>query len=452
MTALFITILNMSITASVVALAVMLSRIPLRKAPKIFSYALWGVVLFRLVFPFGIESMFSLMPVSRAAIPHSIVYSPNPAIQTGVQFFDMPINTAINNALPPVAIENSVNPIHIILEIAGYVWFIGFLALMVYAAIGYISLKRRVRFATLVRDNLFESDKIVTPFVLGFIRPKIYLPVRLGPSQYDYILKHEQTHIKRRDYIIKPLAYAVFALHWFNPLMWISYSLMSKDMVNPIAFGGNNINERVINVISFKKSAKWVSVVSLVAVAVFFIWFTFNRVELVTVEAPNIPHIQDESALDEINGWAEWLEWYNSLSQEQQAYISVSPPPNQITSVEELQVAFIIMEALGKEMEQLGLEMAAARISELESIGFQMSAVGEEMAAWGTAIENFANSHPVSHQEAMEIARNYLGIHSSRNFTSRSFDIQDGRTVWRFTFSGHSQISVDANTGEIVHS
>ena len=322
MTALFITILNMSITASVVALAVMLARVPLRKVPKVFSYVLWGVVLFRLVFPFSIESVFSLMPTSRVAIPQSIVYSSYPTIHTGVQFIDTPINAVINNALPPVVQEYSINPIHVFFEIGGYVWFAGLVALLLYALMGYVGLKRRVYFATLVRDNIYESDKINTPFVLGFIRPKIYFPVSIDPSQHDYILKHEQTHIKRRDYIIKPFAYAVFALHWFNPLMWISYFLMSKDMemscdeavlrntsedirndystsllnlsvkrvslLNPIAFafGESNVKERVVNVLNFKKTAKWVSVISFIAIAVFLVGFISDRAILAAIDVP----------------------------------------------------------------------------------------------------------------------------------------------------------------------
>jgi len=311
MTTLFIAVLNMSITASIVAMAVMLTRIPLRKAPKLFSYALWSAVLFRLVFPFSFESVFSLMPASSNAIPQDIITSQSPAIHTGVPFVDLPMNAAMYNAFPRTIYE-SVNPIHVFLEISGYVWLVGFIALLLYAVIGYVRLKRRVYFATLIRDNIYETDKIRTPFVLGFISPKIYFPTTLDPTQHDYIVKHEQTHIKRRDYLVKTFAYIVLALHWFNPLMWVSYLLMSKDMemscdeavlkqtdrdirgnysssllnlsmekaslLNPIAFGESNVVERVVNVLRFKKPAKWVVVISLVAVLFFFLGFMSNRV------------------------------------------------------------------------------------------------------------------------------------------------------------------------------
>ena len=329
MTTLFITVLNMSITASFAALAVMLTRIPLKKAPKIFSYALWAVVLFRLIVPFSIESVFSLMPASSNAIAQTIVYSQSPEIQTGLGF--MPENVAVGNAIasapevishagsacagrtanmPPV--ESAVNPIATALQVAGYVWLAGFIGLLIYAATGYLRLRRRVRFATLVRDNIFEADKIKTPIVLGFIRPKIYIPICIDVNRQDYILKHEQTHIKRRDYLIKPLGFIAFALHWFNPLMWVSYLLMSKDMemscdeavlrniskdirseystsllsfsvsknslLSPIAFGESGVKERVVNVLSFKRAKRWVLVLSAIAVLVVFVGFTSNRI------------------------------------------------------------------------------------------------------------------------------------------------------------------------------
>ena len=319
MTALFISVLNMSITASIVVLSVMLIRIPLKKAPKIFSYALWGVVLFRLICPFSFESVFSLIPTLTNAIPQDIVYSQTPAIQTGVQFVDKPINTAINNALlpvnpensVPVSPENSISPVHTFFNIAGYVWLFVFIALVLYAAIGYVLLKRRIYYATLARDNIYETDKIKTPFVLGFIRPKIYIPVGIDPSQQDYILKHEQTHIRRRDYLIKPFAFIVFALHWFNPLMWAAYFLMSKDMemscdeavlrkvdedirgvysssllglsvkrgnlLTPLAFGESDVKSRVKNVLKFKKPSRIIIVVAVVLVALLSVGFAINR-------------------------------------------------------------------------------------------------------------------------------------------------------------------------------
>jgi|GEM_PF-1383855 len=316
MTNVFITILNMSITAGVVVIAVLPARVVLRKAPKIFSYVLWSAVLFRLVFPFSIESIFSLMPARPAAISQDIIFSSYPAVQTGIPFFDMPINAAIVHALPLVNPADSIQPIHALLGVAGYVWLVGFLALLVYAVIGYVGLKRRIRYATRVQGNIFETDKIKTPFVLGFIRPKIYFPLNIDPLQQDYILLHEQTHIKRLDYLIKPFAFVLLALHWFNPLVWIAYFLMLKDMemscdeavlhktsedirgvysssllnlavkrvglLNPLAFGESSVKERVVNVLSFKKPKARVFIVSLIAASLFLVGFVSDRVMAVS--------------------------------------------------------------------------------------------------------------------------------------------------------------------------
>ncbi|MCL2702947.1 MAG: M56 family metallopeptidase [Defluviitaleaceae bacterium] len=310
----------------------MLVRIPLKKAPKVFSYVLWGVVLFRLICPFSIESIFSLMPASLNTIPQAIAYSRAPSIQTGIQFAGTPVNAAINNVPPPVisdisnpysnvnintninapaSLGNSANPIHAFLQSAGYIWVIGFISLLIYAVIGYIRLKRHIYYATLIRDNVYETDSIKTPFVLGLINPKIYMPLGIEPSQYDYILKHEQTHIRRLDYLIKPFAFIVLALHWFNPFIWAAYILMSKDMemscdeavlrktdedirggysssllnlsvkrvslITPLAFGESNVKSRVKNVLVFKKPAAWLSAVSFAVVIVLLVGFASNR-------------------------------------------------------------------------------------------------------------------------------------------------------------------------------
>jgi len=335
MTAIFITILNMSITASIVALAVMLVRIPLKKAPKIFSYALWGVVLFRLVFPFSIESAFSLMPTSTNItniIPQDIISAQN----SGIQLAGTPINMTIYNPMPIAGQGNETNLVISAIEIASYVWLVGFIVLLVYAVMGYVSLKRRVRFATLVRDNIFESDRVKTPFVFGFIRPKIYFPTMIDPTRHDYILKHEQVHIKRCDYLIKPFAYVVFALHWFNPLMWAAYFLMSRDMemscdeavlkktdrdirrnystsllslstkraslVNPIAFsiGEGNVKGRIVNVLKFKKSASWVTALSVIVVGIFLVGFSSDRILAIDVPANSI---SADAVIFDISSW-----------------------------------------------------------------------------------------------------------------------------------------------------
>ena len=318
MTTLFTTILNMSIVASVVALTVMFVRFLFQKAkaPKFFSYILWGAVLFRLVFPFNIENMFSLMPSFTNDLQNhgfqTVEIPTNATINNPLQnqVVQTPVNTTINNTLPNVLTSETSMPE--VLEIIGFAWFIGFVILFIIAVVGYIRLKRRVKFATLISGNIFETDKIKTPFVLGFVRPKIYFPINVEPSQYDDILKHEQTHIKRFDYLIKPFAYILLALHWFNPIMWISYFSFSKDMemscdetvlrqastdvrksysysllnlsteknnlLSPISFGANNVKERVVNVLNFKKERTWLTVVFVVIVALVVVGCSLNPV------------------------------------------------------------------------------------------------------------------------------------------------------------------------------
>ena len=230
MSNIFIKILSMSLSASYVALAVILTRFFLKKAPKIFSYAIWSVVLFRLLCPISIESSISLMPENIESIPEAIVYIDKPSIDAGVSIINKYVSNPDNNPLTIVNPADSVNQIDIIIQIASIIWIAGIIILLVYGFFSYIRLKNKLSVATLVNDNIFETDQIRTPFVLGIIKPKIFIPVNIPTEEFNYILKHEQTHIKRYDYIIKPLSFLALTIHWFNPFMWISYFLMSKDM------------------------------------------------------------------------------------------------------------------------------------------------------------------------------------------------------------------------------
>ncbi|MDD3853092.1 MAG: M56 family metallopeptidase, partial [Syntrophomonadaceae bacterium] len=303
MSSYFITVLNMSLTASYVVMAVIIVRLLLKRAPKIFSYALWAIVLFRLVCPLSFESNFSLIPNNNEIIPHDIIYSQNPAINTGVAITDKAINQSIQSTLPPVNPAVSVNPMGIVLEIGATIWILGIVALLAYALIAYFRLKRRLSTATLVNDNIYETDGIKTPFVLGLIRPRIYIPTNLSGSEPDYIIKHEETHIRRYDYIIKPVAFLTLVIHWFNPFIWISYFLMVKDMemscdesvmkqfsgdirasysnsllslsikqsglLSPLAFGESNVKSRIMNVLNYRKPAfGTVVVIAVVAIAI----------------------------------------------------------------------------------------------------------------------------------------------------------------------------------------
>ncbi len=298
----FLTVLNMSFTASYVILFVILVRLMLKKATRVISYVLWGVVAFRLIIPSSFESMFSIMPRNTNAvpIPHDIIYQQNPQINSGIEVLD----SFVNNSLPAPIIGASVNPLQIYVEIGAYLWVLGIIALLVYSLVSILILKRQLKNAELIEQNIFEAKNLKTPFVLGLIKPKIYLPVGLNTTERSYILLHEQIHIQRKDHIIKVLAFLTLSIHWFNPLVWIAFMLMSTDMElscdekvlkemnedikkpyansllslatgryifngNPLAFGEGNVKGRIKNVLNYKKPRFWVVVIAaIIAVAI----------------------------------------------------------------------------------------------------------------------------------------------------------------------------------------
>ena len=307
MESLFLQILNMSITASYVILFVIVVRLLLKKAPKIFSYALWSVVFFRLICPFSFESIFSLIRINPQTVPHTIINAQAPQIQSGVAVIDQIANNTLNQSVPMPVTGASANPIQIWVAAAEVAWVLGILILLIYSVFTAIKLHNKLRSATpksteLAIENAFEIQGIKTPFVFGIFSPKIYLPAGLSEKERTYIIKHEQTHIRRFDHIIKPFAFFVLCIHWFNPLAWIAFFLMSEDMELscdesvirqmgseikkdystsllslstgrriiggcPLAFGENNTKGRIVNILNYKKPAFWVVVVAIIAVA-----------------------------------------------------------------------------------------------------------------------------------------------------------------------------------------
>ncbi len=319
MTILFTSILNMSITASYVTLVVIVIRLFLKKVPKIFSYVLWLPVLIRLVFPFSFSSGFSFfrllgfnaLQTNTGVIKYvsdNIGLMQHPTVDVGINT----INDAVNKILPAATPASSANPMQIITGFAILIWVIGMIALLIYSVVSYLKVISNVKTATLVHDNIFESDRITTPFVCGFIKPKIFIPSGIDKNDLTYILKHEQTHIKRLDYLIKPIAFLALIIHWFNPLMWISFALMSKDMEmscdesvvkklgndikgsysnsllslsvkrsglimgSPLAFGESNTKSRIKNILTYKKPAFWVVAATIIITNTIIVAFTAN--------------------------------------------------------------------------------------------------------------------------------------------------------------------------------
>jgi beta-lactamase regulating signal transducer with metallopeptidase domain len=347
MSELFLSVLNMSLTASYVILFVIVIRLLLKKAPKFISYALWGVVAFRLIIPFSFESMFSLMPrnTNVVSIPHNIIYQQGPQINSGIEVVD----SFVSESLPAPTVGASVNPLQLYTEIGAYIWILGIMVLLIYSVVSVLQLKRQLKSAQLIEQNIFEAKNLKTPFVLGLIRPKIYLPTGLNVEERSYILLHEQTHIHRKDHIIKILAFLILSIHWFNPLVWIAFMLMSTDMElscdervlkemnedikkpyansllslaagrhilngSPLAFGEGNVKRRIKNVLHYKRPNFWVVIASATLLIVAGISLLSNpqpRYSNLTLE--NVESMTLVSGLDDtkhlvIADKAEWVD------------------------------------------------------------------------------------------------------------------------------------------------
>ena len=309
MSELFLEIVNRSIAASWIVIAVLILRFCLKKAPKWVNVLLWGIVAVRLIFPFSIESALSLIPSAETVSP-SIMMETAPSVQTGVPALDQVINPVIDHSLSP-APGASANPLQIWISVMAAVWLAGAAALLLYSAISYWRLRRRVREAVILRDNIYQSENAGSPFVLGIIRPKIYLPYHMDKREMDHVIAHEQTHIRRRDHWWKPLGFLLLTVHWFNPLLWLGYILLCRDIelacdekviremgneqradytqalvscsvsrrsiaACPLAFGEVGIKERVKSVMNYKKPAFWIILASALICAAAAVCFLTN--------------------------------------------------------------------------------------------------------------------------------------------------------------------------------
>ena len=328
----FLKIINMSISASWLVLAVVLLRLVLKKAPKWISVLLWGFVAIRLICPFSIESVLSLIPSAETVSPE-IMMDWTPEISTGIGSVDTVINPIITQTFAPDP-ATSANPLQILIPVAGMAWLAGIAIMLIYTAISYFLLRRKVATAVLLRKNIYQSENVDSPFVLGIIKPKVYLPFRMDGQNLEHVIAHEESHIQRKDHWWKPFGFVLLALHWFNPLMWLAYVLLCRDIelacdekvikemdnenranytqalvacsVNrrsiaacPLAFGEVGVKERVKSVMNYKKPAFWVIVVAVItciAVAVCFLTNPLNHVSLSKLKSDeiNMPGILDD--------------------------------------------------------------------------------------------------------------------------------------------------------------
>jgi len=315
---LFLTILNMSLTGAFVIVAICLARLLLKKAPKIISYCLWAVAWFRLVLPFSIESVLSLIPFRAAPIPTDI------AMQTAMQPFtdsnQQFISDMAGGVPPALAPVTVANPLQIWTMIGTYMWVAGVVLMVIYGIVSYSRLKNRMGLAIRVEDDTYESDGIQSPFVLGVFRPRIYIPYGLIGQEREYIILHERTHIRRHDHIFKFLSYFVLCVHWFNPLAWVAFLLMGVDMEmscdervlkevgfdskkdysmsllslasnrrliggSPLAFSEGGLKARIKNVLKFRKPSRVIVITAVVLAAAFSVVFALNRPDSPAVDS-----------------------------------------------------------------------------------------------------------------------------------------------------------------------
>lgn len=305
----FLKIMNLSISASWLILAVLVLRVVLKKAPKWVMPLLWGVVALRLVCLFSIESALSLIP-SAETIPTEIVTETREPVLYEQATLDIVTNPTLPSAAEvPVGVSRQQAQVDF--NIYSVLWLAGMAALLVHALVSAEKLKRKLATAILLRDNIYESEFVDSPFVFGVVKPNIYLPMHMDEGTAAYVIAHEHAHLARRDHWWKVLGYLVLALHWFNPLVWVAYILFCRDIelacdekvvkgldgaaradysqallscaapkravaACPLAFGEGNIKTRVKSALHYKKPAFWVAAAAVLAVVIVAVCFLTN--------------------------------------------------------------------------------------------------------------------------------------------------------------------------------
>ena len=225
----FLTVFNSSVSSCWMILAVILLRFLLiNKVPKWSFCVLWGLVALRLACPISLESALSLIPSAQTVDPQ-ILYSAAPEIHSGISRVDSALNPVIQETLSP-ATYSGANPVQTAVFSASVVWLGGLSVLLVYGIVSYFAVRRRIAEATRLQGNILECAAVSSPFVLGFLRPRIYLPLGMDPQEADCVIAHERAHIRRGDHWTKPLGFLLLAVHWFNPLTWLAYLLFCRDL------------------------------------------------------------------------------------------------------------------------------------------------------------------------------------------------------------------------------
>lgn len=295
----FLEVCNMTLTGSCVILIILAARMLMRRMPRVYSYALWGIAALRLLCPFSLESARALIPVKAEPFTPEIFYADVPQIDSGITVLDQ----VVNATLPaPTTVAASVNPVQIAMFITALIWLAGMLVLVACNVLALMRLRRSLRGAESIGENCFASTNMESPFVLGFVRPRIYLPSSLDADARELILLHERAHIRRYDHLAKLLGFVVLAVHWFNPLVWIAFRCFERDMemscdeavlrnlaeerradystlllslatgrrfaAPHLAFGESDTGTRIKHILRYRRPAVWVGVIALIAVIV----------------------------------------------------------------------------------------------------------------------------------------------------------------------------------------
>ncbi len=341
MSAAFFKIFNMSVTASWLIVAVVLARFLLQKAPKWVSCLLWALVAVRLICPFSFKSALSLVPSTETV--NTTEYSARPYIQSGIDVIDDAANSYLGShyyegvtVAPRDSLSNPLNVISVI-------WMIGMAAMLLYALISYLKLRKNVSACVPAGKGIYACDDVRTPFILGVFRPRIYVPSDMAGGTLENVIRHEKAHLARGDHWWKPLGFLLLAVYWFNPLCWIAYVLLCRDIelacdervirnmdeksvagysqalldcslptkaitACPLAFGEVGVKERVKDILSYRKPAFWIIIAAIVvciAITVFLMTDPFRKSDL-----PKLIGNSSATAYD-----APGAEWYYELNQ-----------------------------------------------------------------------------------------------------------------------------------------
>ncbi len=360
----FLNVFNRSLAAGWLILAVIVVRFLLKKAPRRLSCVLWAVVAVRLLCPFFPASSFSLIPSGETISAEVVRFAPAPAIDSGIPALNEALNPMIGERFAP-APGTSVNPLYIWTAVAGIVWLVGVAVMAGYALLSSLRMRSVVREAVPLEsgaalpDNVWLCDAVRSPFILGIVRPKIYLPSGITREQMLCILAHEQAHVERLDHCLKPFGWLLLSVYWFHPLVWIAYMLFCRDLElacdekvvggmdldgrkayshallacslqrkmifsYPLAFGEIGVRERVKGILHYRKPAGWLAAVAVLACAAVAVCFLTDPKE--KADDSKIRYLDQWYSRSDLSAETiAWLEWYNGLSAEEQLAVSSVP-------------------------------------------------------------------------------------------------------------------------------